>query len=211
MARPPYPGIEVTDPRAVRALAHPLRRALLSALIDHPASPKELAPILKATIYLVSYHVRVLHRLGLIRLVERIQRRGVYEHVYEAIGPTYISDRTVKKLPLGVRRALYGAWLETIRGELDRGHGSDEPHLVRVRLRLDRRGRAALGRAISRFEKALAAAERQSLARNKRLDLPLARVVVIALGGDPEGNISGTKRARPTTAQRTTRARKDRA
>jgi DNA-binding transcriptional ArsR family regulator len=59
-----------------KALAHPLRIRILAMLADHSASPVQLSSKLDATLGTVAYHVRTLHSLGLVELVDTRQRRG---------------------------------------------------------------------------------------------------------------------------------------
>jgi DNA-binding transcriptional ArsR family regulator len=68
----------------VKALAHPLRVEILRILDEGRSSPIELSRRLDAPLGVVSYHVRVLSDLGLIRLVKRTARRGAIEHHYAA-------------------------------------------------------------------------------------------------------------------------------
>lgn len=49
------------------------------------ASPKEIAGHLGEKLGNVSYHVRILARLGLIELVRETPRRGAVEHHYRAV------------------------------------------------------------------------------------------------------------------------------
>lgn len=72
--------IEVTDPQAMRALAHPVRLAILDRLNrDGPATATELAPEVGATPSVTSWHLRHLATFGLVRDSEpgpdRRQRR----------------------------------------------------------------------------------------------------------------------------------------
>lgn len=67
----------------VKAIAHPLRLEILRALGER-ASPTELSRRLGEPLGTISYHVRVLADLGLLRLVEQAPRRGAIEHYYEA-------------------------------------------------------------------------------------------------------------------------------
>jgi DNA-binding transcriptional ArsR family regulator len=67
-----------------RALTHPLRARVLAILAERPASPKELASELGASLTLTSYHVRTLAELGVIRLERTTPRRGAVEHHYRA-------------------------------------------------------------------------------------------------------------------------------
>jgi hypothetical protein len=71
--------------RLHRMLAHPLRAQLLGLLHERVASPKELAGETGVELGTVSYHVRVLHELGFLELVDAQPRRGALEHFYRAI------------------------------------------------------------------------------------------------------------------------------
>jgi DNA-binding transcriptional ArsR family regulator len=62
---------DITDPRLAKALAHPLRLEILRHLGDRTASPSEIAAEIGAPLTNVSYHVRKLRALGLIKLVRK--------------------------------------------------------------------------------------------------------------------------------------------
>lgn len=85
-SRPPERGRPVVEADlAGKAMAHPLRAALLQELlVGGVASPNELAKRLGHPLTNVSYHVRMLHDLGCIELVETEPRRGALEHYYRA-------------------------------------------------------------------------------------------------------------------------------
>lgn len=70
----------------IKALNHPLRKELLRRCLEAtaPLGPKELAALAGKPIPGVSYHVRVLARLGAIEVVEEEKRRGSVAHFYEA-------------------------------------------------------------------------------------------------------------------------------
>jgi DNA-binding transcriptional ArsR family regulator len=55
---------ELATHDAAKAVAHPLRAAVLERLYDREASPVELAREMKESLPSVSYHVRALHKLG---------------------------------------------------------------------------------------------------------------------------------------------------
>ena len=78
------PVTSIDDPRYVKALSHPLRVRILAILQERTASPVELAQVLEGTLGTVSYHVRTLHQLGLIELVDETRVRGAVEHHYKA-------------------------------------------------------------------------------------------------------------------------------
>ncbi len=50
----------------LRAVAHPLRLALLVALEDHEQAPRELATTLNATEPAIAHHLAILHDAGLV-------------------------------------------------------------------------------------------------------------------------------------------------
>jgi DNA-binding transcriptional ArsR family regulator len=67
----PYGDIEITDPKAMRALAHPVRLALLEQLQRHgPATASQLSPRVGATPSVTSWHLRHLAGFGLVRDAE---------------------------------------------------------------------------------------------------------------------------------------------
>ncbi|THA66058.1 ArsR family transcriptional regulator [Streptomyces sp. A0958] len=60
--------LEITDPQAMRALAHPVRLAILDRLRRNgPATATELAPDVGATPSVTSWHLRHLATFGLVR------------------------------------------------------------------------------------------------------------------------------------------------
>ncbi len=63
----PYGDFELTDPKAMRALAHPVRLAILEQLQRHgPATATGLSPHVDATPSVVSWHLRHLAGFGLV-------------------------------------------------------------------------------------------------------------------------------------------------
>src|SRR5436190_5418517 len=103
---------DIGDPRLVKALAHPLRVQILGVLEERTASPSDLAEELGAPLGNVSYHVRTLTELGLLKLVRRRTRRGAVEHYYQARGRATVSDQAWSQVPSVVRRSMVGVALE---------------------------------------------------------------------------------------------------
>ncbi|PWR04893.1 transcriptional regulator [Micromonospora acroterricola] len=63
----PYGDFEITEPQALRALAHPVRLAILDRLQQHgPATATGLSPHVGATPSVVSWHLRHLATFGLV-------------------------------------------------------------------------------------------------------------------------------------------------
>ena len=73
------------DQKLVRAIGHPLRLRLLTIFNERVASPSDLAAELGEPIGNVSYHTRILARLGCVELVRTKQVRGAIEHYYRAV------------------------------------------------------------------------------------------------------------------------------
>jgi DNA-binding transcriptional ArsR family regulator len=66
-----------------RALGHPLRVEILTALLDREeSSPRELAGELGEPLGTVSYHVRYLVSLEMLELQRMVPRRGAVQHFY---------------------------------------------------------------------------------------------------------------------------------
>jgi len=152
----PKPVTNISDPRYVKALSHPLRVRILALLQERTASPRELAEWLDATLGTVSYHVRTLHDFGLIELVKTTQVRGAIAHHYKARIRPRVDDAAWASAAPIVKQAAVGAALQTVddyarasaaAGGFDRA----EAHLSRTNLRLDARGWAAAGKACEKL------------------------------------------------------------
>ena len=134
------------DSRLAKALAHPLRVQLLAQLNQGVASPNELAKKLGEPLTNVSYHVRMLHDLGCIELVETEPRRGALEHYYRAIVRPFFSDRDWKRLPQNARNSISDAVFQLIWDDAAAAikDGSmeerDDHHLSRTVLAVDEQG-----------------------------------------------------------------------
>lgn len=80
----PYGDIEL-DPKSMRALAHPVRLAILSRLQGHgPSTATALAPHVGATPSVTSWHLRHLAEHGLVRDAE-VESDG-RQRWWEAVG-----------------------------------------------------------------------------------------------------------------------------
>jgi DNA-binding transcriptional ArsR family regulator len=165
------PVTNISDPRYVKALSHPLRVRILALLQERTASPRELAEWLDATLGTVSYHVRTLHEFGLIELVNTTQVRGAIAHHYKArVRPRVDDEAWASAAPI-VKQAAVGAALQTVddyarasaaAGGFDRG----EAQLSRTNLRLDAKGWQQAAKAC---EKLLADLARIEEAAAKRI------------------------------------------
>lgn len=139
------PWADVTDPRVVKALAHPLRVRILSMLDESVLSPAEIARQIDVPIGNVSYHTRQLLDLGMIRLVREQPRRGAVEHYYTAETRPMITDEAWKNAPEIVRQAMVGAALEESALAINQaavtgGFSREGAHLSRIPTPVDERG-----------------------------------------------------------------------
>jgi DNA-binding transcriptional ArsR family regulator len=142
----------IDDPRYVKAFSHPLRVRILAMLQERTASPVELADWLGARLGTVAYHVRTLHQLGLIELVDETRVRGAVAHHYRAKERPSVSDEAWGQASPMAKQAAVGASLQTIdeyarvsaaAGGFDRA----DAHLSRLRFDLDKEGWRELSQA----------------------------------------------------------------
>jgi DNA-binding transcriptional ArsR family regulator len=105
---------ELQNPALVQALAHPLRARMLSILQDREASPKELAAEFGIPLANVAYHIQVLRKLKLIKLVKKTPRRGAVEHHYRADYGAHIDNEAWSATPDVIKRSMVGAMLGEI-------------------------------------------------------------------------------------------------
>ena len=94
------------DAMLVKALSHPVRARALTVLNQRVASPSELAADQEEAVGYVAYHVRVLHEMGMIELVNTRQVRGATEHFYRSTARPYLDDEVWSKLSLGSRTGI---------------------------------------------------------------------------------------------------------
>jgi DNA-binding transcriptional ArsR family regulator len=139
------PQSDISDPRIIKALTHPLRIQILAALDERTASPSELADELGAPLGNVSYHVRQLAGLGLIKLVKRTPRRGAIEHHYKAVGRPQITDDAWAGTPATVKDAVVGAALGDLGSAVTAaaaagGFSRPDAHLTRTQITVDEKG-----------------------------------------------------------------------
>jgi DNA-binding transcriptional ArsR family regulator len=144
---------EIDDPRFVKALAHPLRINILRVLQDRVASPSELADELGARLPNISYHVRILERLGLLELVKTQPRRGALEHYYRARSRLRWTDRAWGQVPDIVKNAMVSATLDQIARYVQAaaaigGFDRADAHTSRQPMVLDQEGYRELAAAL---------------------------------------------------------------
>ena len=204
---------DITDPRLAKALAHPLRVDILRHLGDRTASPSEIAAEIGAPLTNVSYHIRKLRSLGLIKLVRKTPKRGVIEHYYSAKPRTTVTDEAWAATPDIVKEALVtpharrGAE-EMMRSIAAGGFNRYNSHFARQTNKLDERGWDESSKLLHKFYDDLAKVEQEAIARMEADGSePIQAGILIAFfetvglpsaaGGAPaDGSPAGTKRKR---------------
>ena len=160
----------LVDTRIAKALTHPLRVKLLAALDGREASPNQLAKELGATLGTLSYHVRTLHEMGLLRLVREERQRGAVEHYYTAVEWSVPKD-TWAALPVLMKRAVGSSVIAQIGEEVNAAAatgGFDEPssaHLSRSTLTLDEEGARQLAQEVNDLMERASAIEAEARER----------------------------------------------
>jgi DNA-binding transcriptional ArsR family regulator len=178
---------DIADPSLAKALAHPMRTRILSALENRTASPSELAEELDASLGVVSYHVRRLHALRFLKLVKRVARRGAVEHYYTTIAGPTITDAAWGATPTIVKQAMLSATLNEIGMNVSTaanagGFEGPEVHVSRTPVTIDEQGWKALAREmetlLARVDKIHADSQKRLL-RNDHADERQATVVLM--------------------------------
>jgi DNA-binding transcriptional ArsR family regulator len=159
------------DPRVAKAFSHPLRAKILTILGQRRASPRQLADELGVPLQNLSYHVRALVGLKLIRLVDVKARRGSIEHYYEAIsGVVRVPDDAWASLPAIEQQAVASSILNEIGADVGEslacgGFEDANAHLTRTNALLDRQAFAELSKALHSLYALIARLEGDSSAR----------------------------------------------
>lgn len=152
-----------------KGLAHPTRAEILAFLTEQEiASPNEMTkagvgrnngvgdPKTKK-LSNVSYHVRVLKELGLIRLVDSRPVRGSTEHFYEATARMLLTLEEWSKLPRGAKSDISIAAVEETLGLAARAISAgtfdsfNERAVINLGLRLDDEGFIQLAQEMTDF------------------------------------------------------------
>lgn len=142
----PDPSLTGNDSTLLKALAHPVRARALTVLNQRIASPSELAAEQEEAVGYVAYHVRVLHELELIELVETRQVRGATEHFYQGTVKPYLSDEFWEQLPEDARSGVSVAGLDVLNQEIREAFAAGtfdarvDRHLSHLSLNLDEQG-----------------------------------------------------------------------
>jgi DNA-binding transcriptional ArsR family regulator len=190
----------ISDPRYVRALGHPLRVRILAILEERTASAVEISRMLQADIGVVAYHVRKLHRLGLIELERETRVRGAIQRHYRAYERPRVSDEAWEQAPPIAKQAAVDAALQQIHdygraANANGGFDRRDAHLTRTALRLDDEGWEKLARSLRRVLEDVAEIEADVVTRHGadgNGDLEDVGLVLMQFGALPFSGPRGT-------------------
>jgi DNA-binding transcriptional ArsR family regulator len=165
------PVTNISDPRWLRAISHPIRIRLLAMLDEEPASPVILASKLNQPLGTIAYHVRTLYDLGLLKLVSTRQRRGATEHYYKTTGNPSSSEEAWEALDAISKQRLLTALIAkatdfATRSAAAGGFDAREAHISTDALKLDREGLEQLAQESKQWLARAQEIERESAERS---------------------------------------------
>ena len=164
------PVTNITDPRWLRAISHPIRIRLLAMLDEEPASPVILAAKLNQPLGTIAYHVRTLYDLGLLKLVSTRQRRGATEHYYKTTGHPVSSEEAWEGLDAISKQRLLTALIAkatdyATRSAAAGGFDAKEAHISTSSIKLDQQGWAELAEESKKWLARVGELEREAAER----------------------------------------------
>lgn len=196
-----------TERTIAHALLHPVRLDALVVLLEHTASPKEIAKLLRQPLGSVSHHVAELVKDDVVELVKEERRRGAVEHYYRAKVLPEIDAEAWKLLPMSSRRAIAAIALQAIAADglasfrHQKMERDDDLYLVWMPMRLDEQGRKEVTDLQAEVLRRLVALKGESEARLSAGDVDTAPVRIVATmsfdrgrpGARHSGDILGIK------------------
>jgi len=105
---------EIREPRALHALSHPTRMAMLEALRG-PGSAASVARSIGLTRQLANYHLKELEKAGLVERVDERRTGNFVESRYQAVARSFVvSPEVARSHPARVRALRRQHALETL-------------------------------------------------------------------------------------------------
>jgi hypothetical protein len=141
-------------PTPADVLRHPLRIRILEVLNERDMSPIEFmnrglgedAEISQAALSTISYHFRELERFGCLELLDKIPRRGAFEHLYRGTARAYFTDKEWERLTQKERCLISRTMYSGLAARVERAmteHTFDsriDRHLTWLAMELDEEG-----------------------------------------------------------------------
>lgn len=137
-APPPRSEVRITDPRALRAVAHPARQKVITELFSGEVlTATEAARLCGLTPSAMSYHLRALEKWG---IVERDESADGRERPWRAVADGItITPEAHRGAGAATSRLSIHTWFSDLEGDLDRlaaavGDGEDHGMTSRGRV-----------------------------------------------------------------------------
>ncbi|HWJ43164.1 MAG TPA: helix-turn-helix domain-containing protein [Solirubrobacterales bacterium] len=198
----PDPSLTGNDSTLLKALAHPVRARALTVLNQRVASPSELAAEQEEAVGYVAYHVRVLHELELIELVNTRQVRGATEHFYRGTVKPYLSDDFWEKLPEDARNGISVTGLDVLNQAIRQAFEARtfdariDRHLSNLSLSLDEQGWSEAGALLEACLKGLIKVGAEAESRNGKPGRPTIRATFGLMGFESPRNSDDSRSRR---------------
>ncbi len=105
------PVYTIRDLEQLKALADPLRVAIIHHLHERPRTTARLAELLGQPLNRLYYHVTELERLGLVRVIEVRQKGNLVEKYYQPVAEFFQIDRRLLcRTPEGLQALTQGTF-----------------------------------------------------------------------------------------------------
>lgn len=178
----------ISDLDTLRVAAEPLRMQILEVLIQQPLSVRQVAEKLGQSASKLYYHVNLLEKHGLIRLVETRQVANLVEKFYRAAAAGFEVDPGLLSFTIDQGKATYqdilAGTLDTTREDIlrsfqarlfDRERGAPpQPRRALINRQVSRLTEERAGEFLERLEalvKEFEAAEKESTGEHAESDL----------------------------------------
>ena len=155
--------VALVNPQLAAAMSHPTRVSLMGALLEGPASPRQLAIAIDEPLNNVTYHVRQLRDLGCIEL-DRTERRAggrVLERFYRTSARSYFDDDAWEELGDKERLGLIWSVMRLISADITAAMAGGtffddyDTHLTRSPMSVDAEGWGEITELLGRMTEGL--------------------------------------------------------
>lgn len=85
----------------IKALSSPYRIQIIEAFDNKPANAKMIADIMMESHAKINYHIKALHKVGLLELVEEVPRSGIVEKFYRPSAKNFVVDSSSMRMTDG--------------------------------------------------------------------------------------------------------------
>lgn len=182
--------------RLLKALAHPMRVAILDLMNTGEWSPNELKKALGEGLSQVSYHIKVLKDFKMIKMTKTEPRRGAVEHFYVATERPFVPSGIASDIPKVAQRRIGNVILEKIERDVTDSlksgtfYDRDDWHVGWLPVDLDDQGCQDAEKLADKFIEDFLRLEAESAVRrvaNKDDSDPISISAVLLVFGSKDG------------------------